>query len=94
MTLIKQKETEKFVDAYIKKHGKPPTYAVVGDKFGISHSVAWYRCKHIRNKMKNKSEITQSKTGYMQVKIEYLVPNDKFEDFAELLGQIKKLLAP
>lgn len=79
-------ETEKFVDSYTAKHGYPPTYEEVAKKFNIVHSVAWYRCKKFREKMKKQPD------NRMIVRLKYEVPVSKFEKFSELLAQIQKLL--
>lgn len=44
-------ETEKFVDGYILKHGYPPTYDVIQEKFKIGRAPAYARCKSFRYKM-------------------------------------------
>lgn len=44
-------ETEQWVDAYISKNGKPPTYAEIQKQFNLSAAAAHARCKKFREKM-------------------------------------------
>lgn len=47
--------TELYVDAYIKKYNKPPTYQNIADAFGLKSKCAAYaRLRRYRNKMKQK----------------------------------------
>lgn len=88
----KVQETEEFVDKYIRKYGYPPTYDEVGEEFGLVRSHAYQRCAKFRNKMNGGKKPIHN--GPTRVKLEFDVPFDKFEQFAELLSQMKKLLYP
>lgn len=52
----KTKETEVFVDQFIQKNGYPPTYRDIMDEFKLkSFCPAYYRCRHFRSKMVERS---------------------------------------
>jgi hypothetical protein len=48
----KEIETRDFVINYISEFGKPPTYQIIADEFGIARNTAFYRMKYFRNLMK------------------------------------------
>lgn len=49
-------EAQKFVDQYILKHKKPPTYAIVANELGISRTAAFSRLRFYRCKMNSKED--------------------------------------
>ncbi len=49
-----QKVTEEFVDDYIGRHGKAPSYGVIANHFNISRPTALNRCRNFLSKMNKK----------------------------------------
>ncbi len=65
--LVTQKmlDAEKYVDEYIIKHGKPPSYQNVSDFFNLKKSdAAFSRLRRYRHKMKQKHGLTRKHPLY------------------------------
>lgn len=88
----KQVETEKWVDAYIKKNNFPPTYKQVREHFKIDNSAAHSRCRNFRDKMKKNLMAPPKHKFYSRVTISFMVETSKEEKFYELIKQVHKSL--
>lgn len=88
----KQIETEKWVDEYILKFNYPPTYQQIKEHFKIDASAAHFRCRNFRDKMRKNNIPPISSIKYTRIRIEFLVPNDKTNEFYKKITDIHKLL--
>lgn len=66
----------------------------VAAKFGISKTSAYQRCKKFRNKMDTHITTKLKVMNATRVKLEFMVPDDKFDLFTNMLQQIKNILKP
>lgn len=88
----KNLETEAWVDEYITQNGMPPTYQMIEKQFNLSRCAAWNRCAKFRHKMKQLSHLKTGQEKYTKIKLEFLIPNSKFDEFSFLLTKINGLL--
>jgi len=85
---------EKWVDQYVSKNKIAPTYAELAKGLGISRTAAYSRCIKFRNKMQVENPDIAIAIKYIRVKLDIMVPKERFEEFSIELSKINKLLLP